>query len=156
MVCHCDLLMVIAKLSLTRNYFLRRVKGSLTLSVVLCLILGKKVFLPAWWPDRISTSNMFIKNPWHNSLVPLHRLDLGSMFHNNIKGAPFLTFKICRGKPPRAMECKYLCWYKLCVSPSTLLNDNKFYSSPRKWPIIMSLIFWTSLFFGISMALCTI
>jgi hypothetical protein len=29
--------------------------------------------------------------------VPLHMLYLGSMFRNNIKGAPFFTFKICGG-----------------------------------------------------------
>ena len=125
MVCPCDLFMVIAKLSLTGNCFLLCTKGSPELAFVFNLIQGKNALFSALLHVRISTSNIFLNKPWHNNHVPLHKLYLGSMFRNNIKGAPFFTFKICGGILPWAIEFYNSCWYKLWVSPSTSSNDNK-------------------------------
>ena len=89
MVFPCDLFMVIAKFSLTENCFLLSTKGSHELAFVFNLILGKNALFPALLLIRISTSNIFLNKPRHNNCVPLHRPYLGSMFRNNIKGAPF-------------------------------------------------------------------
>jgi len=101
--------MVIAKLSLSGNYFLLSKKGSHELAFVFNLILGKNALFPKLLPVRISTSNIFLNKPRHNNRVPLHRPYLRSMFHNNIKGAPFFTFKICDGILPSAVEFRNLC-----------------------------------------------
>ena len=85
----CDLFMVIAKLSLTRNCFILSTKGSHEPAFVFNLIIGKNALFPALLPVRISTSNIFLNKPRHNNRVPLHRPYIGSMFRNNIKGAPF-------------------------------------------------------------------
>jgi hypothetical protein len=92
--------MVITKLSLTGNYFLLSTKGSPELAFVFNLIMGKNALFPALLPVRISTSNIFLDKPRHKNHVPLHMPYLGSMFHNNIKGTPFFTFKICGGMLP--------------------------------------------------------
>jgi len=97
MVCPCDLFMVIAKLSLTGNYFLLSTKGSPELAFVFNLILGKNALFPALLPVRISTSNIFLNKPRHNNCVLLHMSYLGFMFRNNIKGAPFLPLKYVVG-----------------------------------------------------------
>jgi len=109
MVCPCDLFMVIEKISVTENYFLLRIKGSPELAFVFNLYLGKNALFPALLPVRISTSNIFLNKSRHNNRVPLHRSYLGSMFHNNIKGAPFFTFKIGGGILTCAIEFKNSC-----------------------------------------------
>jgi len=96
MICPCDLFMVIAKLSLTENYFLLSTKRSPELTYLFNLIMEKYVLFPALLPVRISTSNIFLNKPRHNNRVPLHMSYLGSMFHN-IKVAPIFTFTICGG-----------------------------------------------------------
>jgi hypothetical protein len=136
MVYPYDLFMVIAKLSLTVNCFLLSTKGSPELTFVFNLILDKNALFPALLPVRISTSNIFLNKPRHNNHVPLHRPYLGSMFRNNIKGAPFFSFKVCGGILPWAIEFRNSCWYKLWVSPSTSSNDNKLRYSPGNWLII--------------------
>ena len=72
--------MVIAKLSLTRNYFLPSTKGSSEVAFVFNLIMGKNALFQALLPVRISTSNIFLNKPRHNNRVPLHRSYIGSMF----------------------------------------------------------------------------
>jgi len=88
--------MVIAKLSLTGNYFLLSTKRCLELTFVFNLIMGKNALFPALLPVMISTSNIFSNKPRYNNRVPLHKPYLGSMFHN-IKALPFFTFTICGG-----------------------------------------------------------
>jgi len=95
MVYPCDLFMVITKLSLTWNCCLLSTKGSPELAFVFNLILDKNALFSALLPVRISTSNIFLNKPRHNNRVSLHSPYLGSMFRNNIIGAPFFTFKIC-------------------------------------------------------------
>ena len=130
MVFPCDLFMVKAKLSLTGNCFLLSTKGSHELAFLFNLVLGKNAPFPPLLPVRICTSNTFLNKPRHNNRVPLHKSYLGSMFRNNIKGTPFFTFKICGGILPWAVEFRHSCLYKLCVFPSTSLNDNKLCYSP--------------------------
>jgi len=129
-VCPCDLFMVIVKLSLTVNCFLLSTKGSHEFAFVFNLIMGKNALFLASLPVRISTSSIFLNKPRHNNHVQLHRPYIWSMFHNNNKGAPVFTFKICGGILPLAVEFRNSCWYKLWVSPSTSLNDNKLCYSP--------------------------
>jgi len=109
MICTCDLFMVIAKLSLTRNCFLVSTKGSPKLAFVFYLILGKNALFPALFSVMIFTSNIFLNKPRHNIHVPLHMPYLGSMFRYNIKGAPFFTFKICGGILPWEFEFRNSC-----------------------------------------------
>jgi len=59
--------------------------------------MGKNDLFPTLLPVRISTSNIFLNKPRHNNRVPLHMSYLGSMFHNNIKGATFLPLKYVAG-----------------------------------------------------------
>jgi len=131
MVCPCDIFMVIAKLSLTGDCFLLSTKENHELVSIFILIMAKNALFPALLPVRIFTSNIFLNKPRHSNCVPLHMSYLGSMFRNNIKGAPFFTLKICGGILSWAVEFRNSCWYKLWVSPSTSLNDNKLCYSPK-------------------------
>jgi len=145
MVFPCDLFMVIAKLSLTGNYFLLSTKGSPELAFVFNLIMGKNAPFSALLPVRISTSNIFLNKPRHNNRVPLHRPYLGSMFHNNIKNAPFFTFKICCRILPWAIEFRNSCWYG-SVAICFFLPCLSIFNPPVLFPLlfyISSFILWS-------------
>ena len=135
MVCPCDLFMVIAKLSLTENCFLLSTKGSPELAFVFNLILGKNALFLALLLVRISISNIFLNKPRHNYRVSLHRPYLGSMFRNNIKGAHFITFKICGGILPWEIEFRNSCRYG-CVAICFFLPYLSIFNPPVLFPLL--------------------
>ena len=138
MVCPCDLFMVIAKLSLTGNCFLLSTKGNPELAFVFNLILSKNALFLALLPVRISTSNIFLNKPRHNNHVSLHWPR--SMFCNNIKGAPYFTFKICGGILPWTIEFGNSCWYG-CIVICFFLPYLSMFNPPVLFPLLFDFYF---------------
>jgi hypothetical protein len=105
MVWPCALLIVIAKLSLIRNYFLFNLNDSVTSSEGERGIHGRKTRLPACWPLTISASIELLPQPLTTKRVPLQRPLCGSRLRSRITGQ-FLILRIWGGKPLGVVEFK--------------------------------------------------
>jgi hypothetical protein len=84
-VCPCNLLMVIAKLSRIGNCFRLNWKGNISSSDRHEGMRGRKTRFPACYPNTISASMVFFWNTRMISLVPLQSPFAGLMFLSSWK-----------------------------------------------------------------------